>query len=141
MALRLLTAIALFIDAGVHLFLAPGYNNAPPGGISQGTLFLLEAAAALVAGIYVLARGSRASYAVALLVAASAFAAVMLYYYVDIPAIGPIPAMYDPVWFFSKALSAVAEGAGTLLAIAGLVRTAPGRRAGVVKRPTPSPGT
>ncbi len=122
-ALRLLTALALFIDSGVHFFLAPGYQNAQPGTISQGTLFLLEAAAALVAGVYVLVRGSRAAYALALVVALSAFAAVVLYRYVDIPAIGPIPAMYDPVWFFSKTLSAVAEGAGTMLAIAGLVRT------------------
>lgn len=121
-ALRLLTALALFIDAGVHLFLAPGYQNAQPGTVSQGTLFVLEAAAALVAGVYVLVRGSRASYAVALVVALSAFAAVVLYRYVDIPAIGPIPAMYDPVWFFSKTLSAVAEGAGAVLAFAGLVR-------------------
>lgn len=122
-ALRLLTALALFIDAGVHLFLAPGYQNTQPGTVSQGTLFLLEAAAALVAGVYVLVRGSRAAYAVALVVALSAFAAVMLYRYVDIPAIGPIPAMYDPVWFFSKSLSAAAEGAGALLALAGLVRS------------------
>lgn len=121
--LRLLTALALFIDAGVHLFLAPGYQDAQPGTISQGTLFLLEAAVALVAGLYVLIRGSRAAYALALLVSLSAFAAVVLYRYVDIPAIGPIPAMYDPVWFFSKTLSAVAEGAGALLALAGLVRT------------------
>ncbi|TWD48119.1 hypothetical protein FB478_11129 [Arthrobacter sp. AG367] len=128
-ALRLLTALALFIDAGVHLFLAPGYQAAQPGTISQGALFLLEAAVALVAGLYVLVRGSRAAYALALAVALSAFAAVMLYRYVDIPAIGPIPAMYDPVWFFSKTLSAVAEGAGSLLALAGLVRSGRGRRA------------
>lgn len=125
-ALRLLTALALFIDAGVHLFLAPGYRDAQPGTVSQGTLFLLEAAAAVVAGIWVLVRGSRAAYALALAVALSAFAAVVLYALVDIPAIGPIPAMYDPVWFFSKTLSAVAEGAGSLLALAGLVRA--GRR-------------
>jgi hypothetical protein len=140
-ALRLLTALALFIDAGVHLFLAPGYQYAQPGTISQGTLFLLEAAVALLAGIFVLFRGSRAAYAVALLVALSAFAAVMLYRYVDIPAIGPIPAMYDPVWFFSKTLSAVAEGAGAVLAAAGLVRASGKRRSAVVKRPTTRPGT
>jgi hypothetical protein len=139
--LRLLTALALFIDAGVHLFLAPGYQNAQPGTISQGTLFLLEAAVALLAGIFVLLRGSRAAYAVALLVALSAFAAVMLYRYVDVPASGPIPAMYDPVWFFSKTLSAVAEGAGALLAAAGLARASGKRRPAVVKRPTTRPGT
>lgn len=140
-ALRLLTALALFIDAGVHLFLSPGYQNAQPGTVSQGTLFLLEAAVALVAGIFVLLRGSRAAFAVALLVALSAFAAVMLYRYVDIPAIGPIPAMYDPVWFFSKTLSAVAEGAGALLAAVGLARVSGKRRSAVVKRRATRPGT
>ncbi|MGK3649121.1 hypothetical protein [Pseudarthrobacter enclensis] len=128
MVRRILTAVALFIDAGVHLLLAPGHQDAPPGVISQGTLFLLEAAAALIVGVWVLVRGSRASYAAALVVTFTAFAAVMLYRYVDIPAFGPIPAMYDPVWFFSKTLSAVAEAAGTLLALAGLVRNSRSRR-------------
>jgi hypothetical protein len=130
MALRVLTALALFIDAGVHIYLAPGYQAASPGGIGQGNLFLLEAAAAVLAALYVLFRGSRASFALALAVALSAFVAVTVYRYVDIPAFGPFPAMYEPVWFFEKSLSAVAEGAGALLAAAGLLRTAPKRRAG-----------
>jgi hypothetical protein len=130
MALRVLTALALFIDAGVHIYLAPGYQAASPGGIGQGNLFLLEAAAAVLAALYVLFRGSRASFALALAVALSAFVAVMVYRFVDIPAFGPFPAMYEPVWFFEKSLSAVAEGAGALLAGVGLVRTAPKRRAG-----------
>jgi hypothetical protein len=128
MALRVLTALALFIDAGVHIYLAPGYQAASPGGIGQGNLFLLESAAAVLAALYVLFRGSRASFALALLVALSAFVAVVLYRYVNIPAFGPFPAMYEPVWFFEKSLSAVAEGAGALLAAVGLVRTAPKRR-------------
>ena len=120
----------MFIDAGVHLFLAPGYQGASPGTISQGNLFLLEAAAAVLVGIWVRVRPSRAAWAAALLVSFSAFAAVMLYRYVDIPAFGPFPAMYDPVWFFSKTLSAVAEGAGTVLAIVGLARGTSRRSAG-----------
>jgi hypothetical protein len=122
MALRVLTALALFIDAAVHIHLAPGYQAASPAGIGQGNLFLLESAAAGLAALYVLARGSRAAYAVALVVASSAFAAVVLYRYVDIPAFGPFPAMYEPVWFFEKSLSAAAEGAGALLAGVGLAR-------------------
>ncbi|WP_240484241.1 hypothetical protein [Pseudarthrobacter sulfonivorans] len=129
MALRVLTALALFIDAGVHIYLAPGYQAASPGGIGQGNLFYLESAAAVLAALWVLFRGSRASFALALVVALSAFVAVVLYRYVDIPALGPFPAMYEPVWFFEKSLSAVAEGAGALLAAVGLVRTAPKRRA------------
>lgn len=124
MALRVLTALALFIDAGVHIYLAPGYQAASPAGIGQGNLFLLESAAAVLAALWVLFRGSRASFALALAVALSAFVAVVLYRYVDIPAIGPIPAMYEPVWFFEKSLSALAEGAGALLAGIGLMRTA-----------------
>ncbi|WP_332759952.1 hypothetical protein [Pseudarthrobacter sp.] len=128
MALRVLTALALFIDAGVHIYLAPGYQAASPGGIGQGNLFYLESAAAVLAALWVLFRGSRASFALALVVALSAFVAVVLYRYVDIPAFGPFPAMYEPVWFLEKSLSAVAEGAGALLAAVGLVRTAPKRR-------------
>jgi hypothetical protein len=128
LALRILTALGLFIDAGVHLHLAPGYPAATPGGIGQGNLFLLEGAAALLSGLYVLIRGSRAAYAIALVVAFSGFVAVVLYRYVDIPAFGPFPAMYDPVWFFEKSLSAIAEGAATIFAAIGLVRSAPGGR-------------
>ncbi|QDG68826.1 hypothetical protein NIBR502772_14875 [Pseudarthrobacter sp. NIBRBAC000502772] len=123
-----MTALALFIDAGVHIYLAPGYQAASPGGIGQGNLFYLESAAAVLAALWVLFRGSRASFALALVVALSAFVAVVLYRYVDIPAFGPFPAMYEPVWFLEKSLSAVAEGAGALLAAVGLVRTAPKRR-------------
>lgn len=128
MAMRALTALALFIDAGVHIFLAPGYQASSPGGIGQGNLFLLESAVAVLAALWVLVRGSRASFALALVVALSAFVAVVLYRYVDIPAFGPFPAMYEPVWFFEKSLSAVAEGAGALLAGVGLARTSSKRR-------------
>jgi hypothetical protein len=128
LTLRILTALGLFIDAGVHIHLAPGYPAATPGQIGQGNLFLLEGAAALLSGLYVLIRGSRAAYAIALAVAFSGFVAVVLYRYVDIPAFGPFPAMYDPVWFFEKSLSAIAEGAATIFAAIGLVRSAPGGR-------------
>ncbi|WP_427007826.1 hypothetical protein [Pseudarthrobacter sp. H2] len=121
-ALRVSTAVALFIDAGVHVHLAPGYQAGNSAGIGQGNLFLLESAAAVLVALYVLLRGSRAAYAAAFIVALSAFAAVVLYRYVNIPAFGPFPAMYDPLWFFEKSLSAVAEAAGAILAGIGFAR-------------------
>ena len=127
--LGVLTAIALAIDAIVHFRLAPGYQAANPGGIGQGNLFLLESAAAIAAALYVLLRGSRGAYAVAFLVALSAFVAVVVYRYINVPAFGPFPAMYEPVWFFEKTLSAVAEAVAVILAGIGFVRA--GRR----KRP------
>ncbi|GAB3560960.1 hypothetical protein GCM10027405_11800 [Arthrobacter alkaliphilus] len=120
--LRLLVVAALVIDAVVHFDLAPGYQLAAPDGIGQGNLFRLQAAAAVLVALYVLVRGSRPAYAAALLVAGSAFVAVLIYRYVDIPAFGPIPAMYEPVWFFEKTLSAVAEGIGAVLAAVGVFR-------------------
>jgi hypothetical protein len=120
---RALTAVALLTDAGIHIHLAPGYQAGAPQGIGQGNLFLLESAAAVLAALAVLLRGSRAAYAFALLVALSAFAAVVFYRYVDLPAFGPFPAMYEPVWYFEKAASAVAEGAGAVLAGVGVART------------------
>jgi hypothetical protein len=121
-ALRVATAVALFIDAVVHIHLAPGYQAGNHAGIGQGNLFLLESGAAILAAVYVLLWGSRTAYAAAFVVALSAFAAVVLYRYVNIPAFGPFPAMYEPVWFAEKTLSAVAEAAGALLAGIGFAR-------------------
>lgn len=118
--LRLLISAALAIDAVVHLRLASYYQSAAPAGIGQGNLFRIEAAAAILAGLYVLLRGSRPAYAAAFIVAASGVAAVLLYRYVNVPAFGPFPAMYEPIWFFQKSLSAVAQAAAAALAAVGL---------------------
>ena len=121
-AIRGLTAVGLVIDAGVHLQLASQYQLAAPGGVGQGTLFRLEAVVALLAAVYVLVRGSRLSYAVSFVVAASALAAVLLYRYVDIGSLGPIPSMYEPLWFTKKVLTAIAEAEAAVFAVMGLAR-------------------
>lgn len=121
LVLRLLVCAGLIVDAVVHLRLAGGYQLAQPGGIGQGNLFRVEAVVALVVGLYVLLRGSRLALALAAVVALSALGAVVLYRYVDIPAIGPLPSMYEPVWFFQKSLSALAEGVAGALAVIGAV--------------------
>lgn len=119
--LRILVAATLVVDAVVHLRLAANYQLAAPGGIGQGNLFRVEAVVAIVVALYVLVAGNRTAYAAAFLVAASALAGVVLYRYVDVPAIGPIPSMYEPLWFYEKSLSAIAEAAGAVLAFAGLI--------------------
>jgi hypothetical protein len=43
----------------------------------------------------------------------------VLYRYVDVGSIGPIPNMYEPAWFGEKTHSAIAEG---LVAVLWLVR-------------------
>lgn len=120
---RLLVGAALFIDAVVHFSLAANYQMAAPGGIGAGNIFRIQAVLAVLAAIYVLARGSRPAFILAGIVAITAFAAVMVYRYVDVPALGPIPAMFEPVWFAAKTLSAIAEAAGAVLAGLALTTT------------------
>ena len=109
----------------MHLRLAPDYQLAAPAGIGQGNLFRIAAVAAILAALWVLIRPSRLSFAVAFLVAASALVAVVLYRYVDVPAFGPIPSMYEPIWFPEKTLSAIAEAVAAVAALVGLARTRP----------------
>lgn len=119
LVLRGLVGLALLVDAGVHVWLAPDAQLAAPGGIGGGWMFRLQALAAVLAAAYLLWRGSRLAYAVAAVVLLSVFAAVLLYTYVDVPAIGPIPPMYDPFWTPPKVISTVVEGIGAVLAVTG----------------------
>lgn len=119
--LRIVVAAGLVVDAVVHLRLASEYQLAFPEGIGGGTLFRVEAAVAIVAAVGVLRRADRRTLLFAFVVAVSAFAAVVVTRYVEVPALGPLPSMYEPLWFFEKSLSAVAEAAAAVAALAALV--------------------
>jgi hypothetical protein len=122
--LGLATAVALGIDTYVHARDAHFYDAVRTSVISQGTLFRLEAAVAALVAVALLIRPSRFWWAAALIVAASAFGAVMLYQYVDVGTLGPLPNMYEPTWALpGKSASAWAEGVGIILAAAGLLTT------------------
>jgi len=116
--LSLVAVLGLAYDAKAHLHLAPVYD-AVGSSITQGALFRLEAAAAIVVAVALVLVDDRRVWAVAGLVGLLGVVAVVLYRYVQVPAIGPLPSMYEPVWFGEKTTSAYAEG---LVAIAALVR-------------------
>ena len=119
--LRVATAAALSIDAAVHWHNASAYDSVT-ATLSQGELFRVETAAAVAAGLLVLVRPRPSSWVAALLVGASALAAVLLYRYVDVGAVGPLPDMYENTWQVpGKLLSAYAEAAAVLLAGLGLL--------------------
>ena len=122
--LTLVTAVGLAVDAYVHWHLAPGFDpvtgTASPH-ISQGELFRLEAALCVIAILLVLLTRHRLGAMVAFLVAAGGVGAVLLYGYVDPGGFGPLPDMYDPIWYPEKTISAVAEAVAAVGAL-GLLR-------------------
>jgi hypothetical protein len=125
--LRGLVAAGLAADAVIHLRLAHGYELAAPAGIGEGTLFRIQAVAAIVAAVVVLLRAGRVVAAAGFVVAAAALAAVLLYRYFEVPAFGPVPSMYEPVWFPEKTLSAVTEAVAAIGALCLFLVTAHGR--------------
>lgn len=116
LVLAVLAAVGLGIDAYVHLHLAPNYD--PIGDtITQGALFRIEAVGAILVGLALLFVENRLVWLSALAVGIGGVVAVLLYRYVNVPAIGPVPSMYEPVWFGEKTLSAVAEGAVVVICL------------------------
>lgn len=115
--LRLAVFVGLGVDAYVHIHLAG--DTGKSGTISESTLFWIQGIVAAVVAILVLVRPTRVPYAIAFLVAGSALAAVLVYRYVDIGAIGPFGDMYEPVWYTEKVVTTVAEAVATLAAAIG----------------------
>jgi len=134
LVLAVLAAIGLVYDAKVHLHLAGGYD-AVGSTITQGWLFRIEAVVAIGVAVAVLLSDHRLVWAAAGLTGLAGVGAVLLYRYVDVGAIGPIPNMYEPVWYAEKTRSAVAEGAVAFLwlvrEVLRLTQSARGRRTNV----------
>lgn len=118
--LRILAAGGLAVDAYVHADLA-GQFDGNGTHLTEGTLFRVQAALAALAALWVLLSGRRASAAFALLISASALGALLLYRYVDVGAIGPLPNMYEPIWYTEKTVTAIAEAVAVLASAALLL--------------------
>jgi hypothetical protein len=120
-ALRLVTVAGLVVDAVVHFQLASSQPPSPSGQLGQTFLFNAEGVASVIAALLVLAFGARWAYLVAVVVAGSALAAVLQSRYIDIGAIGPLPDLYEPEWYFTKALTTIAEAVALAAALAGFL--------------------
>ncbi|TDC55552.1 hypothetical protein E1281_11860 [Actinomadura sp. KC345] len=127
--LRLLVAAGLAADAYVHWVFAPDMAFVQGGAIGGDLLFRIQAAVAAVVAVLILAYANRWVYALAFLVAASAVGALLFYYYVDAGALGPLPAMHEPVWYTEKTISLVGEGVAALAALAGFFTAHRAKRA------------
>lgn len=122
MALRVICAVGLGIDARVHLKLAPAYDSIKSSVVSQGTLFRIEAVLAIVAALLVLVIHKRITALIVVAVAGGGLVALLVYRYFDIGAIGPLPPMYEPAWYPDKTNTCIAQAVAT---VAGLVLLVP----------------
>ena len=131
--LRIVAVLGLAYDAYIHWHLAANFDgvtgSGKPVSISQGGLFRIESAAALVAAVLLIVVHRRWTAVLALVVAAGGVGAVVLYRYVDVGAIGPVPDMYEPFWYPEKTWSVIAEAVAAVAAGLLLV-TWPRRPAG-----------
>ncbi|MFE0376582.1 hypothetical protein ACFW1M_13535 [Streptomyces inhibens] len=120
-AARLLAAAGLAVDAYVHAHLA-GQYDAVTATLSQGMLFRVEAALAALAALLVLVWRRPAADTFAWLVATGGLALLLLYTYVDVGRLGPVPNMYEPALTDDKKLTVLAQ-AVTILATVFLLLT------------------
>jgi hypothetical protein len=115
-ALLIVATGGLGVDAYIHLDLASNYAPIKTSVISQASLFRIEAILAIIAAVIVVARPRRYTAAIAFAVAATGLAALLVYRYANVGKLGPIPNMYEPVWFTKKLVAAYAEAAAALAA-------------------------
>ncbi|MEU4848223.1 hypothetical protein [Streptomyces gilvosporeus] len=122
-AVRLVAAAGLAVDAYVHADLAAELD-AVVATLSEGMLFRVEAALAALAALLVLLWRRPASDAFACIVAGGGLVLLLLYRYVDVGRLGPLPDMYNPAWSDAKKLAALAQ-AVTVVATGYLLLTRP----------------
>jgi hypothetical protein len=117
-ALIVVVAAGLAVDAYVHFDLAGTYDPVKTSTLSQGDLFRAQGVVAILAALLLIVRPRRWTAAIAAVAAGSALAAVLVYRYVDIGQIGPIPSMYEASWYTEKTITAIAEAAAFVGAVA-----------------------
>jgi hypothetical protein len=120
---RAVVVLGLAVDAFIHLRLAPVMDVAAPDGIGGGNLFRMQGVVAGAVALLLLLTGRWWAYAIAFLVALSALVPVLLYHFVNVPAIGPIPSMYDPLWSPEKVISIIGEALAASFAAWGFMLT------------------
>jgi hypothetical protein len=122
--LRVLVAVSLGVSAYLHFDLAEG-PLAGDGKITLAGMFIGQAVVAALVAIWVLVRGDRIALLAGLLVGGASFLALILSVYVEIPAIGPFPTLYEPLWYTEKVIAAVSAGLATVFAGLALLRLRP----------------
>lgn len=116
--LRVITAGALAGSGYLHLHLASRYAPIRTSTLSQQDLFVVQAVLAFVVAALLLLWGRLPAVIAALLLGAATLAAIVTYRYVNVGTIGPLPDMYEPIWYTQKTATVYLDALTTVGAIA-----------------------
>ncbi|MCW2696295.1 MAG: hypothetical protein JWR62_1380 [Modestobacter sp.] len=119
LGLRVVAAAALALSAYVHWDLARGPLVAG-GHVTVAGLFTAQAVVAIVVAVVVLLRPGRAAWTAVAVVGLASLAALVLSVYVQIPAVGPLPTLYEPLWYGEKVLAVAAAAVAAVAALVAL---------------------
>lgn len=108
------------MSAYVHVDLARG-PLVSDGQVTLAGLFIAQAVVAALVAVWVLVRGDGPAWAAVGLVGVVSFAALILSVYVEVPAFGPFPTLYEPIWYADKVVAAVAAAGAAVVALAVLM--------------------
>ena len=120
--LALVIAAGLAIDAFTHLDLAHNYAFNSTGSVNEGVLFQIEGISAIVVAALVLLRPNLWTGLLAVALSGGGAAVLLIYRYVNVGKLGPLPNMYEPIWFHEKTESLIGElvaFAASLVLVAG----------------------
>ncbi len=118
-ALLLVSAAALVVNAVIHLRLAGPFDAITGTLVSQGSLFRIQAAVNIAAAALLVTRRRWAAM-LAALVAAGGLGLVVITTLVplDLTTIG-LPFLFEPIWYADKIVSALAQALALVSALAG----------------------
>lgn len=107
--LVVIAVAGLAVDAWTHLDLAPQFALNRTSTLSEATLFRIEAALAIAAAVLLVLRQNVLTVLFAAAVAGGGAFLLVLYRYVDVGRLGPVPDLYEPIWFREKVESLIGE--------------------------------
>ena len=108
LAARLLAAAALIVTVFIHGKLAMQFGM---GGqlLSQGQLFATQATISAILAGALLTRSNKRVWLFAVVLSLSGLVGVLVSVYLPVPALGPLPAIDEQMWFMTKIVAAFAQ--------------------------------
>jgi hypothetical protein len=107
--LAVVAAAGLAVDAWTHFDVADLYDFNRTSTVNEGVLFRVEASLAIVAAVWILIRPGLLSALFTVLLAGGGAALLVVYRYVDVGTLGPLPNMHEPIWYREKTVSLIGE--------------------------------